>query len=150
MTISLAEINDHSRIHRSPIEALNFAINALESALAVSRYSFRGVTRPYLEMRRDMPYAVHETSIPGTQILVNRNYKPLGSNIGTGAEYLRYEDFSNLHVQLTNNQIATVANHGKGVYLFGDENPPWSGRSAAKAYMKRLVILHGLLEVSKL
>jgi hypothetical protein len=27
-----------------------------------------------------MPYVIHDTQFPGTQILVNRNYKPIGSN----------------------------------------------------------------------
>jgi hypothetical protein len=148
MVIKLADINDLSRSHGCAIDALNFAINRLETALAVSRYSFSGVTRPYLEMRRDMPYAIHETSIPGTQVLVNRNYKPLGSNIETGGEHLRYEDFTNLHVHLTKGQVASVANRGEEVYLFGDENSPWNSRAAAKAYLKRLVMLRGLLETS--
>lgn len=148
MTISLSDINDLSGNHSSAIDALNFAINTLESALAVSRYSFKDVNRPYLEMRRDAPYCIHETSIPGTRILVNRNYKPLGSNIETGGKQLEYEDFKNLHVRLTIDQIAAVTNRGRGGYLFGDENPPWKNRTTAKAYLKRLVLLRGLLETS--
>lgn len=149
MAVTLADINDLSRSHGSATDALNFAISSLESALAVSRYSFNGVTRPYLEMRRDMPYCIHGTPIPGTQILVNRNYKPLGNNIETGGEHSKYEDFINLHVRLTNNQIAAVADRGQSSYLFGDENPPWCSRAAAKAYLKRLVLLRGLLETAK-
>lgn len=146
LSITLAEMDDHSHNHPSAIDAVSFAIKSLESALTISRYSFRGVTRPYLEMRRDMPYAIHETSISGTQILVNRNYKPLGSNIEAGEEHLIYEHFSNIHVQLTTLQIASVSNHG---YLFGDENPPWNGRAVAKSYLKRVDMLRKLLETVK-
>lgn len=145
MAITLADINDISARHTNAATALDFAINHLETALSETRYSYTDVSRPYLEMRRDMPYAILETDLPNTQILVNRNYKPLGSNIDTGGERLVYEDFDNLHVSLTSSQIKTVADQGKGVYLFGDGNPPWSGRAAAKAYLKRLVALRGLL-----
>lgn len=148
MAIALSDIADLSRSHLNATEALAFAINSLESALAASRYSFKGVTRAYLEMRRDMPYSIHETSIPDTKILVNRNYKPLGSNIETGGELVKYEDFNNLHVHLTQSQIAVVANRGQGSWLFGDDNPPWRGRAPAKAYLKRLKMLLELLKTS--
>ena len=146
MTIALSDMSDLSRNHRNATEALAFAINSLESALAASRYSFKGVTRAYLEMRRDMPYAIHETSIPNTQVFLNRNYKPLGSNIETGDERVKYEDFNNLHVCLTQSQIAEVANRNQGIWLFGDENPPWKSRAAAKVYLNRLKMLLELLK----
>lgn len=93
MAIALSDIADLSRSHLNATEALVFAINSLESALAASRYSFKGITRAHLEMRRDMPYSIHETSIPNTQILVNRNYKPLGSNIETGGRASKVRGF---------------------------------------------------------
>jgi hypothetical protein len=145
MTIALSDITDLSHNYRNASEALTFAIDSLESALTATRYSFKGTSRAYLEMRRDMPYAIHETSLPNTHILVNRNYKPLGSNIEAGSKYVIYEDFNNLHVHLTQSQIVEVANRHQDNWLFGDENPPWRDRTAAKTYIKRLKLLLALL-----
>ena len=92
-----------------------------------------------------MPYVIHETNIPDTYILVNRNYKPLGSNQPTHGDYAVYEDFKNLHVCLTPTQVASVVSPGHTHGLFGDGNPPWSGRKAANAYLSRLQALHSHL-----
>lgn len=146
MPITIADLPDISRTHKNAAEAVAFAIAALDAALSVPRYSMRRASRPYYELRRDMPYIIHDLSIPGTFILVNRNYKPLGSNQPTEGEFAVYEDFTNLHVCLTSSQIASVVSppHERG--LFGDGNPPWSGRKEANAYLARLRLLHSQLK----
>ena len=142
MPMTIEDLSDISRSHNSAAEAVAYAIASMESALSVARYSLRGPSRGYYEMRRDMPYIIHETAIPNTYILVNRNYKPLGSSQPTGGDHAIYEEFTNLHVRLTPDQIASVASPGHMHGLFGDGNPPWSGRKAANAYLARLRVLH--------
>jgi hypothetical protein len=142
MPVTYSDLSDLSRSHKSAAEAVAYAIASLESALSVSRYHISGASRDYLEMRRDMPYLIHETTIPETYILVNRNYKPLGSNQPAGGDWAKYEDFTNLHIRLTPAQIASVVSPGYSHGLFGDGNPPWSGRKAAQAYLVRLQRLH--------
>lgn len=148
MQMTIENFPDISRHHNSAAEAVAYAIASMESALSVARYSLRGPSRGYYEMRRDMPYIIHETAIPGTYILVNRNYKPLGSNQPTRGDHAVYEDFKNLHVRLTPEQIASVASPGHMHGLFGDGNPPWSGRKVANAYLTRLRVLHTHLSAS--
>jgi len=147
MPITISDLADISRSHKSATEAVTHAIASLNSALSAPRYSVRGPSRAYYEMRRDMPYFIHETSLPDTYVLVNRNYKPLGSNQPTGGDWAKYEDFTNLHVRLTPDQIASVVSPGYSHGLFGDGNPPWSGRKAAKAYVVRLEGLLRFLSV---
>ena len=95
------EVEDISASHASPTKAVEHAINQLNAALAKSRYGFRGESRLYLELRRDLPYIVHETVLPSTQILVNRNYKPLGHNARTSGIHVEYEQHRNLLVRLS-------------------------------------------------
>ena len=145
MPVTIADLPDISRSHKSAAEAVAYAITSLEAALSVARFSMNRPSCAYYEMRRDMPYFIHETTIPGTYILVNRNYKPLGSNQPTGGNYAVYEKFTNLHVRLTPEQIASVVSPGYTHGLFGDGNPPWSGRKAANAYLARLCALQSHL-----
>ncbi|MDP3191039.1 hypothetical protein [Rhodoferax sp.] len=101
MPITIADLPDISRSHNSAVEAVIYAIVSMESVLSVARYSLRGPSIGYYKMRSDMPYIIHATTISNTYILVNRNYKPLGSNQPTGGDDVMYEDFTNLHVHLT-------------------------------------------------
>lgn len=149
MSMTITDFPDISHRHKSAADAVAHAIRYMESALSVVRYSLRRPSPSYFEMRRDMPYIIHGTAIPGTYILVNRNYKPLGSNKPTGGDHAIYEEFMNLHVRLTPEQIASVASAGHSHGLFGDSNSPWSGRKAANAYLSRLRVLHGVLSAKK-
>jgi hypothetical protein len=140
------EVPDVSASYVSAREAVEHAIRLLEAALAKTRYVIpKGTTKAYLEMRRDLPYFIHETSLPDTQILVNRNYKPLGNSARTGEQWVKYEDVTNMHVSLTSAEVASVVSPGRTHGLFGDDNPPWAGRREAQAYLERLKRLHALL-----
>jgi hypothetical protein len=139
-------IEDISDQHANAETAVRHAINLLEQLLAKQRYVIgTGQSRQYLELRRDMPYVIHQTSSPRTYILVNRNYKPLGNNSRTHENYVSYEEHSNGHVFLTRTQIASVVSPGREMGLFGDENPPWANRKAATEYLVRLRSLLKLL-----
>ncbi len=114
--------------------------------LAKSRFTVgQGVTKIYLELRRDLPYKVHETSVDGVQILVNRNYKPLGNSAKTAENWVDYEQATNMHVRLTPEEVRSVVSPGRESGLFGDGNPPWHGRKEATEYLERLRKLRTLI-----
>lgn len=145
MRINITDLPDISEGHSSVSEAVAFAISNLEIALSASKFSFKNANRGYYELRRDMPYIIHDTSIENTYLLVNRNYKPLGSNKATATDWVKYEDFTNLHVRLTKQQISSLVSPPHEYGLFGDGNPPWSSRANAKAYLARLKSLQLLI-----
>lgn len=146
MPTSKIQLPDISASHRSARDAVDYAIRFLEAALAKPRFTVpKSESKFYLEMRRDLAYFVHEIAMPGTQILVNRNYKPLGNSSRTGEKWVNYELATNGHVQLTQEQIKVVVSAGRERGLFGDENPPWFGRREASAYLERLKALRKFL-----
>jgi hypothetical protein len=143
---SKIQLPDISASHSSARDAVDHAIRFLEAELAKPRFTVpKGESKFYLEMRRDLPYIVHETALPETQILVNRNYKPLGNSSRTGENWVNYELATNGHVQLTPEQMKVIVSTGRERGLFGDENPPWSGRRDASAYLERLKALRNFL-----
>lgn len=132
--------------HGNASEAINHAISYLRALLSKPRFSIpKGESQLYLELRRDMPYIIHETKIQGTSIIVNRNYKPLGSNSRALENWVNYEAHVNGHVQLTDAEIASVVSPGHKRGLFGDENPPWRGRKEAQGYLVRLEKLQSII-----
>lgn len=141
----LADLPDLSRSYESAKEAVAHAIHWLSAFLERPGFNVRPGSDAYLTMRRDCPYVIHDTSIPDTQILVNREYKPVGSSIPRSGAYLSYEEFTTLHVKLTAQQIQKVVSppHERG--LFDDANPPWRKKADARAYLQRLHALYALL-----
>ena len=142
--VDVRSLLDISRSHSSAASAVSDAILMLEMELKAHRFHIVSGSLTYALMRRDLPYAIYATSIPNTYILVNRKYKPLGSNLDSGGTFTKYENFTNLHVQLTHEQMTRVATQVDDHYfLFGD--PPWNGRNAALDYLGRLKTLREIL-----
>lgn len=142
MTKTQIKLPDISSSHSSALEAVDFAIQFLTLLLNKPRFIVpKGETELYLQMRRDFPYIVHITSQEGIQILVNRNYKPLGNSSRTAEDWVNYDACVNMHVQLTETQINSVIEPKRDNSLFGDGNPPWNGKRESNAYMKRLLAL---------
>ena len=139
------ELEDLSRSHASAKKAVGYAIQWLSAFLSKASFNVKSGGTTYRMMRRDFPYVIHDTNITGTQILVNRAYKPVGSIVPSSGPYANYEEFTNLHVQLDSAQIRSVvsAPHERG--LFGDGNPPWRKKSYAREYLQRLQKLYALL-----
>ncbi len=129
------QVNDISRAFVSPQNAVTFAIDYMRCLLTVPRFQIRTAAPVYWEMRSWLPYALQGLA-GDVYVAVNRSYKPVGQ---VGREWAKYEDFSNLHAHLTNEQLKPfkepVASDG---YLFNDGCPPWSSRSDAVAYLERL------------
>lgn len=136
---------DLSRQHASAKAAVVHAIHLLDGLLAKRRYSVRLGGPTYDQLRQHLPYVVHDTALPNTQILVNRRYKPVGSNVPSSGPQVAYEHFVNLQLKLSPAQIRGVVSppHLRGLY--GDDNPPWASRANALAYRARLVALQALL-----
>lgn len=144
--ITKSDLQDLARVHDCAETAVAHAMADLRASLTRTRYPPKIGSHVHMEMRRDFPYVIHDTKLPGVQILVNRNYKPLGA---TSTDWLVYEDFPNLHVRLSPDQIAALVKppHERG--LFGDGSAPWRGRKEASAYLKRLDLLLNFLNLSR-
>lgn len=118
---------------RSPQDVVQFAIDYMMSVLAVPRFQVGIRSQAYWEMRLWLPYVV-ETAHSTAQLLVNREYKPVGMDT---TEHVDYGKFTAFHTKLHAEQIDAVSHRltGRG-YLYGDN--PWSSRKAAEVYLKRL------------
>ena len=129
MPFSISRLPDIAHPHRSAQDAVAYSIAYLNSALL--RYPIRKASRSYFEMQRDLPYFIQETALPATYILVNRNYKPLGSNQRAG-DRLKYEDFHPLHMRLTPDQVASVVIPECPHALYRNIDSLWMGKRALK------------------
>jgi hypothetical protein len=137
------DVQDLSRAHPSARAAVEHAIADLRASLSAPKFRIKPGSHIYLEMRRDMPYVIHDTGLAGTQILVNRDYKPLGNS---SRDWVNYDAYPNLHIRLTASQIKAVVKppHERGI--FGDASTPWRGRTEALLYLERLELLTSYLK----
>jgi hypothetical protein len=117
----------------SPQDVVQFAIDYMTTLLAVPRFQVGIRSQTYWEMRLWLPYVV-ETAHGTAQLLVNREYKPVGMDT---TEHVDYDKFTAFHTKLHAKQIDAFSHRltGHG-YLYGDN--PWSSRKAAEMYLKRL------------
>jgi hypothetical protein len=146
MPIAKNKPQDISSSHASASDAVDYAISFLSEELSKKRFVVPpGESELFLQMRRDLPYFIHDTDLPDTQVLLNRNYKPLGNNSRTGEGWVDYNLATNFHVQLSPQQIASSVSQGCTRGLFNDGNPPWRGRKDATAYLERLLKFRELL-----
>ena len=146
MPTKAPKLPDISAQHASALDGLDQALAFLDELLAKPRYPVpRGETPVYMQMRRDFPYVVHETKDPQVQILLNRNYKPLGNSSRTAEDWVDYETCTNMHVRFSDMEISEVCAPERDRSLFGDGNPPWDGKRFATAYRKRLQKLRDLV-----
>jgi len=124
--------------YASAVDAVSTAISFIENLLSGRWKKIRGESETYSYMRRNMPYVIHRTELDGTFILVNRNYKPVGSELEAGSPKVKYEGHTNLHVQLTSRQLKSIGGGVKNYLFGGGVNPPWDGRRDAAVYLERL------------
>lgn len=149
MENGIENLQDLSRAHGSALEALKHAIRDLRASLSAPRFKVKAGGHIWLEMRRDMPYVMMTFDESGRRILVNRQYKPVGSNVPTGGKWAEYEDFPEAHLTLTNEQVKHAVSPGRDFGLFGDEDPPWGNRRHAKSYLDRLLVLREMAEAQQ-
>ena len=137
-----SDLPDISRSHASAADALRLATGELRPAIyGTNQYWRKERGSVYWHLRRDLPYAIQNTDLPGVQILVNRQYKPLGSTVALRCTdenvWAIYEHYPHLHVRLTPAEIHRICLPWDG-YLFNDGCPPWRGRKEATEHLTRL------------
>jgi len=116
--------------------AVDFAIDYMSTILRTARYQVGLRSQAYWEMRLWLPYEL-EPITPSTQVLVNREYKPVGLD---STEHVDYRKFEALQTNLSAEQVRMFshAETGQG-YLYG--LTPWGSRKAAEMYLIRLQML---------
>lgn len=115
--------------------AITFAISELKEQLVRPEFKLQDNSAETIELKKYIPYCLHETSSDGVYILLNRFYKPLGLD---GGEWVNYEDFQNLQFNIPmNDLIQLTASPTETVLWKGDESP-FNGKIQARKYLKKL------------
>lgn len=129
----------------SATNAVDFAVDYMACLLSVPRLRVTTAATVGWEMRCWLPYAALRIGPGDNCILVNRRYKPVGQ---ANDDFVAYEDFTHLHLRLTEAQRLVVS-HGpireNAGYLFNDGCPPYHSRVDAKQYLERLQRLQTML-----
>lgn len=133
----------------SAANAVDFAVAYMESALRVPRYSAPLASVANHEMHLWLPYSAlgMGTDDSGPQILVNRQYKPVGDVSG---QHVTYEDHTHLHLNASQADRA-IFSHRPGAtgFLYNDGCTPWRSRTNGEGYLARLQSLRSVLMKSR-
>ncbi|MBN3807177.1 hypothetical protein GXB81_29675 [Paraburkholderia sp. Ac-20336] len=86
-----------------------------------------------------MPYCLQRLS-NGRYIILNRDYKPLGT---TSPDWVEYETHpSAVRMSITAKTAASLSTHGKPdtdrIFLYDDGSSPANGAEQMRAYMEKL------------
>lgn len=139
-------LNDVSTEHTDPYSALVYALD-FSKYLLKNKINTRN-TFVNAHMRRDLPYQI-------TSHLINRDYNPVGSNLGK-AGWSKWEEYPNL--ALTDNwhtSVATKKLYGFSTeykdygYVFHDGSAPWYGPRNLAVYIGRLEVLEAHVRKSR-
>lgn len=123
--------------------AVNFAVSYIEGLLKVPKFHIQRPSLANIEMHRWLPYCLVEKG-PNSQILLNRQYKPVGFMDDI---WVDYEEFPHLRTQLKEEQLWAMS-HPKAAspgFFYYDGDSPWQGRAEAEAYLARLKIAQSLI-----
>lgn len=138
-------------IPRKNMGSLPFHIQQIISAIASLKYAAglsghiedqRFSKKAVYALRPFIPYVVHATQNPGQYILLNRDYKPVGTNTFDMVAYDNYahalfglEELAlfRLHYYLDQRPSNTVDGS-----FFMDDCPPWQSKQAAANLIQRL------------
>jgi hypothetical protein len=136
------DIADISCTFKNAEHAVINAIDLILLALSSKRFFFPSNSNIYKLMRRDIPYSIYDTSIAEKKILLNMNYKPLGSNLESGERLVNYNAFQKLQVNLTENQLLNICHINSIQYqhIVFDFQPS-SDRFSALLYLGALIEL---------
>ncbi|WP_045758526.1 hypothetical protein [Xanthomonas albilineans] len=127
----------------SAANAADFAIAYVEGLLGQPRFQLNPTRSvAYWEMRLWLPYAVKQLE-GDRHILVNRNYKPVGS---TSREYVYYALYPHLSLRLPVNSWRAFSHRtAQNPFLYIDGRTPWDSRQDAEAYLGCLKELRRIL-----
>lgn len=127
----------------SAANAINVAVDYMACLLAVPRFKVSPWTKVFMEMHAWLPYCVSAIGA-GTQILVNRDYKPLGQKT---KDWAKYEEFEHLHCHLSDEHLKAVSPRPQSLgFLYNDGCTPWGSRKNAEVYLERLHLLQSALK----
>lgn len=138
-----ARVADLSTKLVSARNAIDFAIAYVECALKAPRYAVSGQSLAYYEMRCWLPYCIHVV-VDDLYILVGRDYKPIG--MIQHEDRVNYAEFPQTGLRLSEQQLrrcSTVHHDAEAGYLY--DVGPWTSRSDAQTYLKRLKALRDFL-----
>jgi hypothetical protein len=143
---SVGELDDRPNTHTTALDALTYAIQLCDAVLA-KQGQWR-TSRILITMRKDLPYCFSE-------ILCNRDYKPVGSNMA----YSGFADYK-LWPNLSTNNWPVIEQYrkpdkngrrkyfdfdgevslrsGNEGYLFNDSSAPWSNKDHLRSYVNVL------------
>lgn len=99
-----------------------------------------------VEIRPDLIYCLHATTIaPNVKLLVNRNYKPVGSTAPYGPPYADYEAATDLQIRLPKSQLENVSlkEVDEKYYLYHDGLV--FDKKAGADYLAKVTALRALL-----
>lgn len=104
-------------------------------------YGLRFSSRTIWALRPLLPYVIHAVSDSSDYILLNRDYKPVGTITDQWVDYGKYPHHRLTHGEMTC-MVPALFRHQIdspviGV-LFQDHCGPWQSRTHAMAYLKRL------------
>lgn len=140
MISDLSEIKEITINYSNAADAIIHACTTLQVEMSRRGFYIPRGTERYFNFKRDMPYVIEKTNTPGTQILLNCRFRPLGS-YEKGEEWFDFEEFKHLHIHLTSDQIASIT-EPDGRILFLKDVPPWFNGGVQYLYAQRLVKLY--------
>lgn len=130
----LSDLPDGSEIFDTADEAVRYGMHRVRRAIDQKNFDMLYDERESLEMYMYLPYAIHPAAIPDQYIVLNRNYKPLGSN---AEQWVKYEDFPNRLVHIPAELFEKLRRfETQCAYFFPEKSAPWDSREAARAYVK--------------
>lgn len=137
----LSDLPDDSEIFDTAGDAVHYGLDRVCRALDQKNFDMLYDERESLEMFMYLPYAIHPTAIQDQYIVLNRNYKPLGSN---AEHWVKYEDYPNRFVHIPAELFEKLRRfETQCAYFFPEKSAPWDSREAARAYLKRSKMIWG-------
>lgn len=123
--------------------AINFAVSYMEKLLSVPRFKIQRPSLVDIEMHHWLPYCLVSKGNVG-QILLNRQYKPVGM---MSDAWVEYDEFPNLKTSLTDEQLWAMSHPNAETpgFFYYDGDRPWNDRTKAEAYLGRLRIAQSIL-----
>lgn len=128
------------------IEALNFAIEILETVLEKSDNALEPKFVEMYSLKEYLPFSIEYTSIKGTYMLTNRAYNPLGFS---DKKWFDYDKYPSLHIKLSDEELLSVIKEGSNNLFWDYPNTPMNSVSEAYEYLTRLKRLLNTLESKK-
>lgn len=144
----IENVTNYPTLKAGAYQAVLYGEELLAELLARQRFSVRKDSECHSQLRQCLVYCIHETSVPNRKILLNRNYKPIGSSVPSGGPYADYDVEVSRHVHLTEEQVRQFGTPRCPGFLYLDDTKPWLSRKLAERYLSEVSRLKGLLHAN--